>query len=156
VDGVSLALNSGDTLGIVGESGCGKTMLALSIMNLIPTNGKIINGEILFAGQDLLKLSAEEMRQKRGSEIAMVFQEPMTSLNPVIKVGEQIAEAIRLHQKLPPQEALSLSIDQLREVGINDPEKTCAGISPSAKRWYAPESNDCHGDVVSSPIAACR
>jgi oligopeptide/dipeptide ABC transporter ATP-binding protein len=98
-------------------------MLALSIMNLIPANGKIIDGEILFAGQDLLKLSAEEMRNKRGSEIAMVFQEPMTSLNPVIKVGEQIAEAIRLHQKLPPQKALALSVDQLREVGINDPEK---------------------------------
>jgi oligopeptide/dipeptide ABC transporter ATP-binding protein len=123
VDGVSLALNYGDTLGIVGESGCGKTMLALSIMNLIPANGKIIDGEIFFSGQDLMKISAEEMRHKRGSEIAMVFQEPMTSLNPVIKVGEQIAEAIRLHQKLPPKEALELSINQLREVGINDPEK---------------------------------
>ena len=123
VDGVSLALNAGDTLGIVGESGCGKTVLALSIMNLIPANGKIINGEILFAGNDLLKISSEEMRKKRGSEIAMIFQEPMTSLNPVLKVGEQIAEAIRLHQKLPPKEALALSIEQLREVGIDDPEK---------------------------------
>ncbi len=123
VDGVSLGLNAGDTLGIVGESGCGKTVLALSIMNLIPANCKIVNGEILFAGDDLLKKSAEEMRKKRGSEIAMVFQEPMTSLNPVLKVGEQIAEAIRLHQKLPPKEAIALSIEQLREVGIDDPEK---------------------------------
>lgn len=123
VDGVSLGLNAGETLGIVGESGCGKTVLALSIMNLIPANGKIVNGEILFAGEDLLKISADEMRMKRGSEIAMVFQEPMTSLNPVLKVGEQITEAIRLHQKLPPQEAIALSIEQLREVGIDDPEK---------------------------------
>jgi peptide/nickel transport system ATP-binding protein/oligopeptide transport system ATP-binding protein len=123
VDGVSLSLNSGETLGIVGESGCGKTMLALSIMRLIPANGRIINGEIFFLGQDLLKKSDEEMRAMRGSEIAMIFQEPMTSLNPVFRVGEQIAEAIRLHQQLPSKEALALSVEQLREVGIPDPEK---------------------------------
>jgi peptide/nickel transport system ATP-binding protein/oligopeptide transport system ATP-binding protein len=98
-------------------------MLALSIMRLLPANGKIVNGQILFAGRDLLTISSEEMRKKRGSEIAMVFQEPMTSLNPVLRVGEQIAEALRLHQKLPPKEALALSIEQLREVGIDDPEK---------------------------------
>ena len=123
VDGVSLKINSGETLGIVGESGCGKTMLALSIMRLIPANGRIINGEIFFLGQDLLKKSDEEMRALRGSEIAMIFQEPMTSLNPVFRVGEQIAEAIRLHQQLPAKEALALSVEQLREVGIPDPEK---------------------------------
>ncbi len=123
VDGVTLSLNAGDTLGVVGESGCGKTMLALSIMNLIPANGKIVSGEMIFAGKDLLKLSAEEMRRKRGSEIAMIFQEPMTSLNPVLRVGEQIAEAIRLHQKLPSKEAMILSTAQLREVGIDEPEK---------------------------------
>jgi peptide/nickel transport system ATP-binding protein len=123
VDGVSLSLNSGETLGIVGESGCGKTMLALSIMRLIPANGRIINGEIFFLGQDLLKKSDEEMRAMRGSDIAMIFQEPMTSLNPVFRVGEQIAEAIRLHQQLLAKEALALSVEQLREVGIPDPEK---------------------------------
>jgi peptide/nickel transport system ATP-binding protein len=123
VDGVSLSLQPGETLGIVGESGCGKTMLALSIMRLIPDNGSIINGTISFQGQDLLKLSAEEIRSKRGNEIAMVFQEPMTSLNPVIRIGEQIAEAIRLHQKLTAKEALALSIEQLREVGIPEPER---------------------------------
>jgi peptide/nickel transport system ATP-binding protein len=123
VDGVSLSLNSGETLGIVGESGCGKTMLALSIMRLIPANGRIINGEIFFLGQDLLKKSDEEMRAMRGSEIAMIFQEPMTSLNPVFRVGEQIAEAIRLHRKLPAKEARALAVEQLREVGIPDPEK---------------------------------
>ena len=123
VDGVSLSLQAGETLGIVGESGCGKTMLALSIMRLIPTNGSIVGGTIFFQGQDLLKLSSAEIRAKRGSEIAMVFQEPMTSLNPVFRVGEQIAEAIRLHQKLSAQDALALSIAQLREVGIPEPER---------------------------------
>ncbi|MFA5324266.1 MAG: ABC transporter ATP-binding protein [Smithella sp.] len=123
VDGVSLEINSGETLGIVGESGCGKTMLSLSIMRLVPANGKIINGEILFSGQDLLKLPEEEMRARRGSEIAMVFQEPMTSLNPVFRVGEQIAEAVRLHQNLPVKQAMELSIELLREVGIADPQK---------------------------------
>jgi peptide/nickel transport system ATP-binding protein len=123
VDGVSLKLNTGQTLGIVGESGCGKTVLSLSIMRLIPDNGRIINGKINFSGQDLLKLSAEEIRFKRGSEIAMIFQEPMTSLNPVFRVGEQIAESIRLHQKLSTKDAHSLSIEQMREVGIPEPEK---------------------------------
>src|SRR5208283_4834784 len=123
VDGVSLKINSGQTLGIVGESGCGKTMLALSIMRLVPSGGKIINGEILFSGHDLLKISEEEMRARRGSEISMIFQEPMTSLNPVFRVGEQIAEAIRLHQNLPAKQAMDLSVEQLREVGISDPQK---------------------------------
>jgi peptide/nickel transport system ATP-binding protein/oligopeptide transport system ATP-binding protein len=123
VDGVSLSINSGETLGIVGESGCGKTVLALSIMRLLPANGKIINGKVLFSGTNLLALSSEEMRAKRGSEIAMIFQEPMTSLNPVFRVGEQIAEAVRLHRKLPAKEAMALASEQLREVGISDPEK---------------------------------
>jgi len=123
VDNVSLSLQQGETLGVVGESGCGKTMLALSIMRLLPSNGSIIKGAVKFQGQDLLNLSAEEMRSKRGGDIAMIFQEPMTSLNPVIRIGEQIAEAIRLHQKLPSKEALALSIEQLREVGIPEPER---------------------------------
>lgn len=123
VDGVSLCLTAGETLGVVGESGCGKTMLALSIMRLIPGNGNIIDGEILFSGQDLLKISPEEMRLKRGSEIAMIFQEPMTSLNPVLRVGEQIAESIRLHQNISAQDITSLVIKQMRDVGISEPEK---------------------------------
>ena len=122
-DGVSLQVDSGETLGIVGESGCGKTVLSLSIMRLVPGNGKTIAGEILFSGQDLLKLSEEEMRARRGSEISMIFQEPMTSLNPVFRIGEQIAEAIRLHQNLPAKEAMALSVELLREVGIPEPEK---------------------------------
>jgi peptide/nickel transport system ATP-binding protein/oligopeptide transport system ATP-binding protein len=123
VDGVSITVDPGETLGVVGESGCGKTMLALSVMRLIPANGKIIQGEILFGGQDLLRLSGDDMRARRGSEISMIFQEPMTSLNPVIRIGEQIAEAIRLHQNLPAKQAMALSVELLREVGIPQPEK---------------------------------
>lgn len=123
VDGVSLAVNSGETLGIVGESGCGKTILALSIMRLVPANGRIISGEILFSGTDLLKLSEDEMRSRRGSDISMIFQEPMTSLNPVFRIGEQISEVIRLHKKLPAKQSMEKSIDLLREVGIPDPRK---------------------------------
>lgn len=123
VDGVSLNLETGQTLGLVGESGCGKTMLALSVMRLIPQNGRIVAGSISFLGQDLLKLPPEEIRSRRGGEMAMIFQEPMTSLNPVFRIGEQIAEAVRLHRNLSRKEAMSLSIEQLREVGIPEPER---------------------------------
>jgi len=123
VDGVSLTLDTGETLGIVGESGCGKTMLALSIMRLIPASGRIAEGRVLFAGQDLLSLSETQMREKRGRDIAMIFQEPMTSLNPVLRVGDQIAEAIRLHQHVSAAEALTLSVKLLGEVGIPHPER---------------------------------
>ena len=123
VDGVDIALNAGDTLGIVGESGCGKTVLALSILRLIPIPpGRIVSGQILFEGRDLLQLTQDEMRQVRGREISMVFQEPMTSLNPVFRVGEQVAEGIRLHQHLNSQEARQRAIDMLRLVGIPAPE----------------------------------
>jgi len=123
VDGVSLSLGAGETLGVVGESGCGKTMLFLSIMRLIPPNGRIAEGRIMFNGQDLLALPEEAMREKRGRDIAMVFQEPMTSLNPVLRVGEQIAEAIRLHQHVSDREALDRSVKLLGEVGIPEPER---------------------------------
>ena len=123
VDGVSLTLGAGETLGVVGESGCGKTMLALSVMRLIPANGQIAEGRVLFNGQDLLTLPEEAMREKRGRDIAMIFQEPMTSLNPVLRIGEQIAEAIRLHQHVPDREAQALSVKLLGEVGIPEPER---------------------------------
>jgi ABC-type dipeptide/oligopeptide/nickel transport system ATPase component len=105
VDGVSFYLDRGELLGLVGESGCGKSMTALSVMRLISPPGKIVNGEILFDGKDLLKLSDSEMREMRGDDIAMIFQDPMTSLNPVFRVGEQIAEALRLHRKLSRSDA---------------------------------------------------
>src|SRR5678815_1044737 len=96
VDGVSFYLDGGELLGLVGESGCGKSITALSIMRLVAPPGKIVAGEIVFDGKNLLKLSDSEMRQIRGDDIAMIFQDPMTSLNPVFTVGEQIAEALRL------------------------------------------------------------
>jgi len=123
VDGVSFYLDRGELLGLVGESGCGKSMTALSVMRLIAPPGKIVEGEILFDGQDLLKLTDAEMRQMRGDEIAMIFQDPMTSLNPVFTVGEQIAEALRLHRKLSRKEAKRAAIEAMREVAIPDPAR---------------------------------
>ncbi|HEY6245204.1 MAG TPA: ABC transporter ATP-binding protein [Pyrinomonadaceae bacterium] len=123
VDGVSFYLDRGELLGLVGESGCGKSMTALSVMRLIAPPGKIVEGEILFDGQDLLKLSDAEMRQMRGDDIAMIFQDPMTSLNPVFTVGEQIAEALRLHRNLSKKEAKRAAIEAMREVAIPDPAR---------------------------------
>ncbi|HEU0178812.1 MAG TPA: ATP-binding cassette domain-containing protein, partial [Blastocatellia bacterium] len=105
VDDVSFTLDRGETLSLVGESGCGKSVTALSIMRLVASPGRIVGGEILFEGRDLLKLSKSEMRAIRGDDIAMIFQDPMTSLNPVYTVGDQIAEAIRLHRKVSKKEA---------------------------------------------------
>lgn len=125
VDDVSFKLEKGKTLGIVGESGCGKSVTSLSIMRLIPTPpGKIASGEILFNGKNLLNLSEEEMRKIRGNDIAMIFQEPMTSLNPVFTIGNQISEAIELHQKgLTRQQVRAKTIEMLRLVGIPEAEK---------------------------------
>jgi oligopeptide/dipeptide ABC transporter ATP-binding protein len=124
VDGVSFAVRPGETLGIVGESGSGKSVTSLSILRLIPEPpGKIVAGQILFEGNDLLRLSGKEMRRIRGNKISMIFQEPMTSLNPVFTVGSQIMEAILLHQKVSKREALNRTIDMLRLVGIASPER---------------------------------
>jgi oligopeptide/dipeptide ABC transporter ATP-binding protein len=121
VDDVSFQLDRGELLGLVGESGCGKSMTALSIMRLIAPPGRIVDGQILFDGKDLLKLSDGEMRDMRGDDIAMVFQDPMTSLNPVFTVGEQIGEALRLHRKISRKEARLATIEAMREVAIPDP-----------------------------------
>ena len=124
VDGVDLSVETGLTLGVVGESGCGKTVLALSLLRLVPSPpGRIVGGSVLLAGRELLTLSEEEMRRVRGREISMIFQEPMTSLNPVFRIGEQIAEVIRLHQGIARREALAGSVEMLRKVGIPSPEK---------------------------------
>ncbi|MGH7831756.1 MAG: ABC transporter ATP-binding protein, partial [Candidatus Binatia bacterium] len=122
VDGVSFAIREGETLGLVGESGCGKSVTALSIMRLVPSPGKIVGGEIHYRGRDLLKLNGEAMRKVRGNEISMIFQEPMTSLNPVFTIGNQIGEAIRLHQGLDKRETRQKTIEMLRLVKIADPE----------------------------------
>lgn len=124
VDGVHFALSHGDTLGIVGESGCGKSVTALSIMRLIPQPpAKIARGEIMFKGEDLLKLPLGRMRRIRGKEIAMVFQEPMTSLNPVFTAGKQISEAVALHEGVSSREAMGKTVEMLHLVGIPSPEK---------------------------------
>src|SRR5256712_12685676 len=122
VDDVSFYIDRGELLGLVGESGCGKSMTALSIMRLIAPPGKIVDGEILFDGQSLLQLSNREMRDVRGNDVAMIFQDPMTSLNPVFTVGEQIAEALRLHRGLSRKDARKAAVDAMREVTIPDPE----------------------------------
>ena len=123
VDGVSFHIDPGEVLGVVGESGCGKSITALSIMRLIAPPGKIVSGEIIFDGKDLLKFSDAEMRRIRGDDIAMIFQDPMTSLNPVFTVGEQIAEALRLHRKLSRNAARDAAIAAMREVAIPDPAR---------------------------------
>ncbi len=123
VDDVSFDISAGKTLAIVGESGCGKSMTALSMLGLVPNPpGKIVGGEIIFDGQDLLKLSNAEMREIRGNDISMIFQEPMTSLNPVFRIGDQIGSILRLHQGLSKQEAHNASIELLTQVGIPAPE----------------------------------
>ncbi|MDC4206391.1 MAG: ABC transporter ATP-binding protein [Candidatus Manganitrophus sp.] len=124
VEEVSFDLHRGETLGLVGESGSGKSVTALSILRLVPDPpGKIVGGRILFEGKDLLALPEKEMRKIRGNRISMIFQEPMTSLNPVLTIGEQIAEGIVLHENVGKKEAMNQSIEMLRKVEIPAPER---------------------------------
>jgi len=123
VEDLSLRLQKGLVLGLVGESGCGKTVTALSILNLVPPPGKIVAGNIFFEGRDLLMLSPEEMRSIRGARISMIFQEPMTALNPVFTVGNQIAEVLTTHRTNTKKEAMDAAVELLRTVGIPSPEK---------------------------------
>ena len=124
VDGLDLDVGHGETLGLVGESGCGKSVTALSIMRLIPSPpGEIVSGTVLFQGTDLLKLSESAMRKIRGNDISMIFQEPMTSLNPVFRVEDQIAEVFRVHRAMSRSEAAEAAMGMLRKVGIPSPEK---------------------------------
>lgn len=124
VNGVSFSLNEGETLGIVGESGSGKTVTAMSVMRLIPSPpGKIVGGSILYKGTDLVTLPEAKMREIRGDQISMIFQDPMTSLNPVLTVGYQIAEVLMLHRKKNKKEAMEQAVEMLRQVGIPEPEK---------------------------------
>jgi len=124
VDGVNLELFAGETLGLVGESGCGKTVTGLSILRLVPEPpGRIVGGRVLFEGRDLLSLAAEEMRKVRGNKISMIFQEPMTSLNPVFTIGNQIVEVLTLHRGLRKREAWEQATELLERVGIPDPQR---------------------------------
>ena len=124
VDGVSYALKAGETLGVVGESGCGKSVSALSILRLVANPpGRIVGGSIAFEGRNLLEVSETEMERIRGNEISMIFQEPMTSLNPLFTVGRQVSEAIALHQGLSRREAMGRAVEMLRQVYIPEPER---------------------------------
>ena len=124
VDGVDFSIKRGETLGMVGESGCGKSVSALSILQLIQDPpGRIVGGEIIFAGEDLLKKGPEKIRKIRGNKISMIFQEPMTSLNPVFTIGDQIMEPMILHQKMKKRAALEKAIEMLGLVGISSPSK---------------------------------
>ncbi len=123
IRGIDFSIEEGKTLALVGESGCGKSMTALSILRLVPPPGRIVEGEIRFAGDDLLHIPEEEMRRIRGNQISMVFQEPMTSLNPVFRIGDQIGEVLRVHRGLEKSKALEASIELLKQVGIPSPER---------------------------------
>ncbi|MCJ7641437.1 MAG: ABC transporter ATP-binding protein [Desulfobacterales bacterium] len=124
VDGVSFTLNQGETLGIVGESGCGKSVMNLSVMRLIPSPpGKITGGDIFFHGKSVLAMSEDELRDLRGNKISMIFQDPMTSLNPFLRISTQLVETLQLHQGLSKSEAREKAIQMLRMVGIPTPEK---------------------------------
>ncbi|MFQ6087331.1 MAG: ABC transporter ATP-binding protein [Candidatus Methanofastidiosia archaeon] len=124
LDGINLDIKKGEAVGLVGETGCGKSVTALSIMRLIQSPpGKIVGGEILFEGKNLLELTEDEMRDIRGNEIAMIFQEPMTSLNPVFTIESQMREIIMLHQKVGKDEAKKRALEMLKLVGMPDPEK---------------------------------
>lgn len=123
VDDCSFVIEQGKTLGIVGESGCGKSVTAMSILNLIERPGRIVSGSVLFDGKELVGMSDKEIRQIRGNSISMVFQEPMTSLNPVFKIGDQIVEALTLHQKLSKEEAKKKAVEMLNLVGIPRAER---------------------------------
>jgi peptide/nickel transport system ATP-binding protein/oligopeptide transport system ATP-binding protein len=127
VDEVSFCVHRGETLGIVGESGCGKSVTCMSILRLVETPpGRYAGGEILFDGRDILQMSKTEIREIRGNRISMIFQEPMTALNPVYSIGNQLEEAIRLHQKISRGQAVQLAAEWLEKVGIPNPEMTLA------------------------------
>lgn len=150
VDNLNFSLSEGETLGIVGESGSGKSVTSLAIMGLIPNPpGEITNGSILFGGQDLLKISDKELRRIRGNDIAMIFQEPMTSLNPILTCGFQIAETLRLHKKLSRRLSKEAAVELLAQVGIPSPEKT-------VKRYPHHLSGGMRQRVMIAMALACR
>jgi ABC-type dipeptide/oligopeptide/nickel transport system ATPase component len=124
VDGVSFDLHAGKTLALVGESGCGKSVTAMSILRLVPNPpGRIVGGQVIFEGRDLVTLPESQLREIRGNAISMIFQEPMTSMNPVFRTGEQVAAVLRLHQGMNKKDAADRTIELYRQVGIPAPER---------------------------------
>ena len=147
VNNISFDIPRGKTIGLVGESGSGKSVTSLACMRLIPNPpGEITSGEIIFDGQDLLKLSEEEMRKIRGNDIAMIFQEPMTSLNPVFTVGNQISEVLMLHKGMNKKEAWNRSIELMDLVGIPNPATKAAAYPHEMSGGQKAKSNDCNGN----------
>jgi len=123
VDGVDLTVRRGETLGLVGESGCGKSVTMFSVMRLIGQPGKLVDGEVFFDGRDLTKISDPEMQDLRGNRISMIFQQPLSSLNPVFRIGDQVAEVFEIHESLSKEEARKKAVEMFRRVGIPDPER---------------------------------
>ena len=146
VNGVSFDLKEGETLGIVGESGCGKSVTVMSMLRLIPIPpGKITSGKALFQRRDLLKLSDEEIRHIRGAQISMVFQDPMTSLNPVLTIGYQVSEAYSIHVATSKKQAEDRAVEMLELVGIPNAKDRLKDFPYQFSGGNAPEGNDCHG-----------
>ncbi len=156
VDGVSFGVKPGEKVGIVGESGCGKSVTALSIMRLLPKPaGEYAGGSILFQDQDLLDLSEKEMRSVRGGKIGMIFQDPMTCLNPTMTVGTQIMEALRIHLKLDKNEAHKRAISLLEQVGIPAASERVDSVSTPVQRRHAPARYDCHRPGLQPEVVNC-
>ena len=150
VEGLSFHIDAGETLGIVGESGCGKSVTSMSILRLIQEPPGKIAGSIRFEGRDLLKVSEQEMRAIRGNAISMIFQEPMTSLNPVLTVGQQIGETVRLHQGMNARDAEAKAVEMLTLVGHSGAGAAGAGVSAPVVRRHAAAGDDRHGAGLQS------
>ncbi len=154
VNGISYSLDEGDTLGIVGESGCGKSVSALAMLRLLPMPpARIAGGEVVFQGQDLLKLPISQMHTIRGSKIAMIFQDPMTSLNPVMSIGNQISEAVRVNLGLGSAESRKRTIEVLSNVGHPARRRPIKRFSAPVLRRHAPARDDRHGHLVQPQTA---
>ena len=146
VEGMSYGVRPGETVALVGESGCGKSVSALSVLRLVSAPaGRIVGGQILFQGRDLLTLDEESMRHIRGRELSMVFQEPMTSLNPVLSIGRQLTEPLEIHLGMPPQQARQQAGDTPVHCRHSRPGAPSQAIPTSVQRWHASTDDDRHG-----------
>ena len=156
VNDVTYSLDAGKTLGIVGESGSGKSVSAMSIIKLLDGNGYIESGSIVFDGKDIMKASDKDMYHIRGNEISVIFQEPMTSLNPVFTVQRQIGEVLRIHQHMNKKQAYQKAVSLLSDVKIPNPERVGPAVSVPALRRHAAARHDCHGAGLPPEAPDCR
>ena len=156
VDGISFHLEEGEILGVVGESGCGKSVTSQSILRLFDEKHTVkYDGEILLNGLDLLKLPMSKMQKLRGNDVSMIFQDPLSSLNPVYTIGYQIAESVMLHQKVSKKAAYERAVEMLRLTGIPAPEKKSERLSPSIIRRHETARDDCNGAGLPAKAAHC-